>query len=245
MADKKTPAPATPEAPVKRKSLFEQFKVVDTGGGDIVNLELAPGKNKFRLLPVQPKLARRHFDTPESAAKKAVPCRHVITDEMSEAYAAAKKAGPAAVVEYLESQGTICEYCQWNLAQPDMYTVKESYTFLVEQDGIVKVAEFGQHSILRGMAKIEEDEEYIEISGGQVHNLHLVIEKEEKGGKTAYTVGASPKVVPLEEAELKRLLDSAPDLEKLRARPNDEKWAQHLAECGAPKEGEKPKARKF
>ena len=184
--------------------MFAMFSEVDeaTGGGDINNLELKVGDNCFRVLQ-RPMLIRKHWDCPSSSEATAIPCRKRITD--LKAYAKDPKG-------YLEAAEK-CEYCEWAEEHPGFYTVKDHWIFNVVQteestvDGkkvekpIVKIAEFTQKSILREIAKFENNEKWKPLMPNGIQDIEIIVTKEQKpgGGKqnVKYSVGGNPTSRPL------------------------------------------------
>lgn len=228
-----------------RKGMFAKFAKVDeaVGGGDLNNFEVNLGSNKCRVIS-DPILIRKHWDLPASSELVVVPCAKVVDPEK---YAEAAENGE--LDEYLDTLAD-CPYCELAKAHPGFYVVKDHWVFNVVQDGLVKVAEFTQRSILRAIAKFEEDEEWAPLMPNGLVDIEINITKEQTGPKpqnVKYSVGGVPTSKPLSDEQLENYRNQAIDLMALKAPPDpstDEgkaKWAEYLSQAGTPKEGEKSK----
>lgn len=222
---------------------FAKFAAIDdaTAGSDLINFVLALGSNKCRII-TDPIMIRKHWDLPQSSNKKgAVPCAKHVTDY--DAYAADPE-------EYLISLGK-CPYCDFHAQDPKFYGVKEHWVFNVVQDGEVKVAEFYQGSILRAISEFENDPDWIKVmKGGGIETLEINIKKESTGPKpqnVKYSVSGVPGSEPLHPDQMEEYRSVMMDIVALKIPPamntpeGKEYWDALLAECGAPKLGEKPK----
>lgn len=244
----KKAAPKAEETKPQRRGMFDRFAALDHGGGDLVNFELALGSNKCRVLTT-PIMVRKHWDLPASAdAKGAVPCRKFISEEMMDDYAKAVEEDREE--EFLDALPH-CEYCEWAKEHPGFYTLKEHWVFVLVQDGIVKVGDVYQPSILRALNSFEKDEDWVDsMPNGLLSDIEINIKKESTGPKAQnvkYSVTGVPKTEPLAPEELAAYMKQAPDLIALKTPPSPdtdegrEKWAELLKKAGKPKEGEKPK----
>lgn len=232
--------PKAPVAQPERKGLFDMFGEVDdaTRGGDINNLELNIGDNKFRILQA-PMLIRKHWDLPASSELVAVPCRKHITDLAEYA------SDPQGYLDGLAK----CEYCEWAEKHPGFYVVKDHWIFNVVQDGVVKIAEFTQKSILRAIARFEKDVDWLPLMPNGLHDLEINVKKVQTGKEAQnikYEVGGVPTSRPLSDEQLEEYRSQAVDLMKLKAPPGTDddgnaKWKEYLQKAGEPKEGEKSK----
>lgn len=241
---KKDPTPAAETAP--RRGFFAVFAEVDevTGSGDLDNLELKDGANKFRVLG-EPMLIRKHWDLPASSELTVLPCRKFISDI------------PAYLKDpegYLASLGP-CEGCEMEAEYGNavlgkdkgFYNVKDHWVFNVAQDGKPKVAEFHQKSILRGISNFENDPEWLPLMPNGLQDREIIVTKGLGANKkVTYTVGGSPTSGPLDAEELDKLRKKAVDIAVLKMPPafdddGDTKWAELMLKAKPPKEGEKPK----
>jgi hypothetical protein len=250
---KETKATTPAVKPEARQSLFSMFAEVDiaTGGGDINNLEIKEGDNKFRILN-RPILVRKHWDLPISSDLVVVPCRKAITD---------LRAYSTNPTEYLANAGK-CEFCEYAEKHPGFYPIREHWIFNVAQnektvvDGkdvltpVVKIADIAQRSILRAITKFEEDPDWLPLMPNGLQDIEINVKKVKTGPKATnikYEVGGVPTSKPLAPEELERLRELARDLDVLKAPPafdekGDERWAEYMEKAKEPQEGEKSKA---
>lgn len=232
--------PAAPEAAPQRRGMFASVATVveATGLGDINNLEIGLGDNKFRVIS-EPILIRKHWDLPSSAKGTAIPCAKFITD--LNAYAADPEGYLASLAD--------CPYCKLAAEHPGYYGVKDHWIFNVVQDGVVKIAEFSQRSIIKQLMNFENDKDWVELMPNGLVDIELNLKKESTGPKPQnikYTLGGVPTSKQLSPEQLNEYRGQMVDLVKLKAPPSLDgegkaKWDEWLADAGVPKEGDKPK----
>lgn len=222
--------------PQARRGLFAKFKEVDEVTGksfDINNLEIQLGSNKMRVLTA-PILVLKHWDLPESAELKSVPCAKFVED--LDKYAEDPEA-------YLASLPP-CPYCEIAAKYPGFYTLKQHWVFNVVQDGVIKIAEFFQRSVLNALNSFECDEDWQKLMPRGLIDLEINIKKEQTGPKAQnvkYSVGGIPGSGPLDPAQEAKYLSEMPDLVTLKRPPSMEdadgkaKWDEYLSKNKAPK----------
>lgn len=249
---KPTKEAGTDETPKVKKSLFATFTEVDkaVGPGDLVNLEMEEGKNKFRIInDGPPMMIRKHWNLPQTAEATAVTCLKAIPAEDIPAFTADPE-------KYLAEHPVHCPWCDYEAdwgrdadrwegdgKDKSMYDVRYHHVFSVVQDGVVKVAEFNQRSILKGLAALEEDDDWAELMGDNgICDLEVIVTMKIENKRTSYQVGASPSSKPLSDEELTEYRKQALDLARIKAPPTDEdKIKELMKKAPEPKEGDKPK----
>lgn len=242
-------------APAPKKSMFAAFAALDTSGGDLINFEIQMGNNIVRILPGEPFLVLKHWDHPQSGGMVAAPCRRNVPQDLYFEMAAAQDAGPEAYEAFMSQFGK-CELCEYADKHSGFYTVKKAYVFFVVQDGVVKMWEVSQPSILKQIMALPEDS----VWGKRFKNpktgeedltrTEIVIKKESTGPKPQnikYTVMGNPDSEQLEQEVIDEYVKSAPDVVAIKTPPlfdvkGNEKWAEIMAKCPEPKDGEKPKS---
>lgn len=275
MAKEKKTEPEAPvvTAPPTRKRLFETFAKVHevTGSSDLENLQLEEGDNRIRILG-EPVLIRKHWDLPESSELTVVPCAKFIED-----YGAYCE-DPAGYLESLPEcpycdlaevhPGFYKVKDSWvfNVEQRDESASDKTRKRLTDELGrapsfaeliaeevkkgvcVPKVAEFHQVTILKAIAKFEENPLWLEFMPNGISDMEIVITKEvPKKGPTKYAVGGVPTSKPLPADVYESLLSKAMDIRALKMPPDastDEgmaKWKELLSKANAPAKGESPK----
>ena len=234
----------TQEAP-KRKGLFAVYeKVEEVTGNDLDSVKLVAGGNKLRVISA-PVLVRKHWDLPESSELSMVPCAKFISDfdayiEDPEAYLASLPHCPFCELE-----------AEYGSPKKDegFFNVSESWVMNVVQDGKVKIWEVSQKSILKALARFENDEEWAPLMPNGLIDREIIVTKTEvKNGPTKYEVGGHPTNGPLDADTLAKFQKKAFDLVALKSPPDPEtedgaaKWEEWTRKAPAPKKGEKAKS---
>lgn len=243
-------ATETPEATAP-KSMFAVYedvaKIVNTG---VDRLELEDGATKFRVLEA-PHLQFKHWALPESSELTVVPCAKFIPQKDLGKFLA----DPDAYLETLPA----CPYCELeeefgNKAlgkDKGFYNRRAHWTLNVAQAGKVKLAEFGQVSIMNGIMAMEKNPEWTPLFGDYgISDIELVVTKEIKNKKTNYAVGGSPLSKKLTKEEYEKFMSKLFDIPSLITPPDitteegREAFDDLLKKAGQPKKNERPKTAK-
>jgi hypothetical protein len=236
-----------------RKGIFATVKAVNevTGGPELQNLKLATGENEVRFIS-DALHVRKHWtrlsDVHGKDVKKAVLCAKQIDDLAAYAEAGAK--GKDALKAYLDTLPG-CPFCDKAEKFPGFYTLEEAYAFNVVSNGTVYVWEISQPTIQNQLADFEENPRWAKyMPNGRLSDMVVIVTKESTGPlpiNVKYTVSGDPGSEPLSDEQMKNYVEKAVDLTKIkRPKPIDTEdgatwWAELLAKCPDPKDGEKPK----
>lgn len=214
--------------------LFDSFAAIDKAtrtSAELKTLELADGDNRFRIIG-KPEIILKHWDLPGEAT--AVACLKQITDP------AAFAANPQ---EYLDAQPP-CPYCDYNAEHPKEAVRRVHWCMNVVQERKVKVdgkdttvfdnllADFSQRSIIKGIAEIEESEDWKELMGPNgISDLLINIKKTGKELTTRYAVGAVPTSKPLTAEQLAEINKGLFDIRAIKI-PSEERAATERKNSG-------------
>lgn len=236
-----------------RKGIFASVKAADdaTGGPELKNFKLAEGDNEVRFIS-DALHVRKHWtrltDVHGKDAKKAVLCAKQIDD--LEGYAAAAEKGKDALKAFMDKLPH-CPLCEKAEKFPGFYQLEESYAFNIVSDGVVYVWEISQPTIRNQLAEFETNPRWSKfMPNGRLSDMLVIVTKTQTGPlpiNVKYSVGGDPNSEPLSDEAMKNYVEQAMDLTKIkRPKPIDSEdgavwWAETLAKCPDPKEGEKPK----